>query len=94
MKAQRFCLFVLALNLALMSGASGALAQGAQPGGTGNPAVAQQQAQIVELVGQIGGTTAAIAVQGSYACISVGSRLVILDVSDPTKLTVIGRTDP
>jgi hypothetical protein len=36
-----------------------------------------QSASNVELVGQIGGTIMAVAVQGAYAYIGVGSRLVI-----------------
>jgi len=48
----------------------------------------------VELVSQIGGITNAVAVQGDYAYIGVGPRLVILDVSDPAHPTVVGRTAP
>jgi len=53
---------------------------------------AAQQAQNVELVGQIGGITHAVAVEGNYAYIGVGPRLVILDVSDKAHPIVIGRT--
>ena len=52
----------------------------------------QQQAQNVELVGQIGGVTDAVAVQGNYAYIGVGPRLVILDVSDPANSTMEGQS--
>ena len=46
----------------------------------------------MELVGQIGGRTYAVAVQDNYAYIGVGPRLFILDVSDKARPVVIGRT--
>ena len=49
-------------------------------------------AQNVELVGQIGGGSYAIAVHGNYAYMGVGPRLVVLDVSDPANPTVVGQT--
>jgi PKD repeat protein len=57
-----------------------------------NASVTTAAAWNVELVGQIGGATYAVAVQGSYAYIGVGPRLVILDVSDPAHPAVIGQT--
>ena len=50
-------------------------------------------AENVELVGQIGGSTSAIAVQGDYAYIGVGPRLVVLDISNPANPTMVGRTE-
>jgi len=47
----------------------------------------------VELVGQIGGSTYAVAVQGDYAYIGAGPRLVILDISTPSSPSVVGQTD-
>ncbi|MGQ9854480.1 MAG: hypothetical protein ACUVTG_13900, partial [Candidatus Oleimicrobiaceae bacterium] len=44
---------------------------------------AQEASQNVSLVGHIGGSTFAVAVQGGYAYIGVGPRLVILNISDP-----------
>ena len=49
-----------------------------------SPTTAQQQVQDLQLVEQIGGSTYAVAVQGNYAYVGVGPRLVILDISDPT----------
>ena len=57
-------------------------------------AIPQQQAENVEFVGQIGGTTYAVAVQGNYAYIGVGPRLVILNVSDPAHPWAVRRTAP
>ena len=47
----------------------------------------------VDFIGQIGGITYAVAVQGNYAYIGVGQRLVILDISDPSSPVEVGRTD-
>jgi hypothetical protein len=47
-----------------------------------------------QTVGQIGGPTQGVAVQGHYAYLGVGLRLVILDVSDPAVLREVGVTSP
>ncbi|MDM8527530.1 PKD domain-containing protein [Anaerolineales bacterium HSG24] len=47
----------------------------------------------LELVGQIGGPTKAVFVEGNYAYIGVGPRLVILDVSNPTHPVEVGKSD-
>ncbi len=57
-------------------------------------ATAQGNSITLELVGQIGGPTQAVAVQGNYAYVGVGLRLVVLDISDPTTPTVVGTTEP
>ncbi|MGB0384969.1 MAG: fibronectin type III domain-containing protein [Ardenticatenaceae bacterium] len=49
--------------------------------------------QNVELIGQIGGLTQAVAVDGDIAYLGVGPRLVIADISDPANLQVLGETD-
>ena len=51
-------------------------------------------AENVEFVGHIGGSTEAVAVQGDYAYIGEGPRLTILDISDPASPTVVGKTLP
>ena len=56
------------------------------------PMVQAADAENVELVGQIGGITEAVAVQGDYAYLGVGSRLVVLDVSNPANPMVVGQT--
>lgn len=50
--------------------------------------------EALEVVGQVGGPTQAITVQGNYAYIGVGLRLVILDVSNPAALQEAGATQP
>lgn len=47
----------------------------------------------VELVGQFGGATRAVAVQGDYAYLGVGSRLVVMDITNPTHPTFVAQTD-
>ena len=53
---------------------------------------AVQDAQNVELVDQLGGATWSVAVQGNYAYIGMGPRLVILNVFFPDSPTVAGKT--
>ena len=44
-----------------------------------------------DVIGQAGGPTQGIAVQGNYAYIGVGSRLVVVDISDPANPQSAGR---
>jgi hypothetical protein len=89
---------VLMAFILVLVGCGHALAQ--QPparlaeGVTGLGAPDAQAAQNVELVGQIGGPTKAVAVSGSYAYVGVGPRLVILNVSDPSAPRMVGQTEP
>ena len=46
----------------------------------------------VEFVGQIGGASYAVEVQGDYAYAGVGPSLVILDITNPTSPIVAGKT--
>jgi len=46
----------------------------------------------VELVGQMGGVLQAVAVQGGYANVGVGPRLVILNISNPAAPVVLAQT--
>ncbi|HEC33286.1 MAG TPA: hypothetical protein ENI37_01045, partial [Chloroflexi bacterium] len=48
----------------------------------------------LQMVGQVGGRTEDVAVQGDYAYVAVGLRLVVLDVSEPITPTEIGSTMP
>jgi hypothetical protein len=47
---------------------------------------------IIGQVAQLGGASLTVAVQGSYAYLGVGSRLVILDVADPAQPRWLGHT--
>ena len=46
----------------------------------------------VGLVGQIRGSTEAVAIQGNFAYIGIGPRLVILNISDPAHPVFVGKT--
>jgi len=59
-------------------------------GSVSDAAVLTWQPRNMELVGQIGGPAYAVAVQGHYAYLGIGPRLVVLDVTDPTQPGVIG----
>jgi len=48
----------------------------------------------LEYVGHIGGATNAVFVQGNYAYIGEGPRLTILDITNPTSPTLVGKTAP
>lgn len=56
---------------------------------TPNPALGPLQ-----IVGQIGGPTQAIAVAGNYAYVGVGSRLTALDISTPSSPQELGSSEP
>ena len=71
MKTQRWCLFIFALSLMLLLSASSSLAQRSTPGETVDATTAQQQMGNIQVVGQIGGTVHAVALQGNYAYVGV-----------------------
>lgn len=48
----------------------------------------------LQIVGQIGGPTQAIAVAGNYAYVGVGSRLTVLDISTPSSPQELGSSAP
>lgn len=48
----------------------------------------------VRVVGQIGGRTEAVFVNGRYAYVGVGPRVVIFDVADPAHLVIAGQSVP
>lgn len=57
-------------------------------------ATATPPALILESLAQIGGTSRAVTLQGRYAYLNVGLRLVILDIADPARLALAGRSAP
>ncbi len=58
----------------------------------GANATSAQQAHRMTLIGQIGGSTKAVAVQGDYAYLGVGPRIHVLNVADPAHLTLVGQS--
>jgi hypothetical protein len=69
------------ISLALVLSSSGSSIQKVEA--AASPLNSEQQSHNVQLVGQIGGSTFGVTLQGDYAYIGVGPRLVIVDVSDP-----------
>ena len=65
-----------------------------QVSGPTRPNETQEGSPGPQMVGQVGGRTEDVAVQGDYAYVAVGLRLVVLDVSDPTAPAEIGSTMP
>ena len=53
-----------------------------------------RQINTVEYMGQVGGAINSVAVQGDYAYVGEGPRLVVLNVSNPAHPTVVGKTAP
>jgi len=47
----------------------------------------------IQLLGQIGGSSYAVALQGNYAYLGMGPRLIVLDISDPDTPLFVGQTD-
>lgn len=54
--------------------------------------VLSQADQDLELVGQIGGSMNAVAIQGTYAYLGVGPRVLVLNVNDPENPTLAGQS--
>jgi len=63
---------------------------------TFDPSIGQfvLEGKSLKLIGQVGGPTNAVAVQGQYAYVGVGMRMVVLDVSKSSKITQLGATKP
>jgi hypothetical protein len=47
----------------------------------------------LQLLGQLGGPTQAVAVQGGYAYVGVGYRLIVLDISGSGEPQTVGESD-
>ena len=89
-----FVLLLVAISVpASLQALSGAPApSSALPSITTSVTSSSAISQNVELVGQIGGPTYAVAVQDHYAYVGVGAKLAVLDISDPTNPIVMGQT--
>ena len=86
-------LFILLVGLILFLNASVALAQSQntvrEATGAGT---AQQQTGGIDLIGQIGGTLTDIVIQGDYAYLGVGARVVVVDISTSARPTFVGQS--
>ena len=107
MRSQRILVFAVLITLVLVTSAWRVAALGEEIpaqvtqltgwAGVGSASglemtVAATGSQNLELIGQLGGPTYAVAVQGDYAYLGIGPRLVVLDVSDRTQPTLIGQS--
>ncbi|HEX8682183.1 MAG TPA: hypothetical protein VF707_07715, partial [Ardenticatenaceae bacterium] len=94
MQPRRFALFILGLFLITLASLGGAPQASAEPPlpPTAHALLGQNENQNVELVGQVGGYAFAVAVQGNYAYIGIGTRLHILDVSDPAQPLLVAQS--
>src|SRR5262245_48234593 len=61
------------------------------PGG-GVLVTAASSATTLEFVGQAGGATDAVAVEGNRAYLGVGPRLVVMDIADPAHPALLGQS--
>lgn len=91
-------LLLFALLAAALAPASvAATPRSAPPAPTADAMATSVIAENVEFLGHLGGETRAIAVAdaaGTYAYIGEGPRLTIVDVSDPTHPTAVGKSAP
>lgn len=63
------------------------------PPAAGNPTPGLEGQKTFSLLGQIGGSSAAVAVDGQFAYLGQGPRMVVLDVSDPAKPGLVGESE-
>jgi len=82
MRIQSF--FLLALILVLVP----------LPATSAAPYPAPSPAATVQVLGQAGGPTQGVAVQGSYAYIGIGPRLAVVNIADPYNPRIVGYTNP
>jgi len=73
--------------LSVGTGRSSAAATGAP-----DACIPPAQCNYLKLVGQLGGVTNAIAIQGNFAYVGVGPRLIVLDISTPSQPHKVGET--
>ena len=80
------------MSLALLLNMSITLAQDQESTELVNAEAVQQQTGGIDLIGQIGGELSDIIVQGDYAYLAVGSRVVVVDISRSAQPTLVGKT--
>jgi hypothetical protein len=92
MKARVLFPFILIVSLVLVSSTSGSLARESGLSRVGNPSATAQQARVAELVGQIGGTIPAVALDEDYVYVGAGAGPTTVNLSHPLRLAAVGRT--
>jgi hypothetical protein len=94
MKAISVTLVSCILCFALLVSASGVIAKSSQSSRENDPSTELMEAQNLTEEGQIGGSSSGVAIQGQFAYIGVGHRMVILNIVDPSHPFVVGKTEP
>ncbi len=56
------------------------------------PAITQRFSRAPQLVGRLGGPIETAAISSALALVNMGQHLAVLDVTDPTKPTLLGQT--
>jgi len=74
--------------------ASIAIANAGTPVAFGQLRLADARAHNVEPVGHVGGSVQVVEIRGGYAYVGQAGRLVIVDVSDPARPRVVGKSTP
>ena len=89
---KRASALILTLALGLLVGSRPTLVASTSPvqSSLGRPLATTTDAQNLELVGHIGGTSYAVFTQGDYAYVAMGTELAILDVSASTHPVRVG----
>jgi hypothetical protein len=61
--------------------------------GAGRTAPGSGKSKAFSLLGQIGGSAYAVAVDGQFAYLGQGPRMIVLDISNPAKPNLIGESE-
>ena len=84
--------FVLFVGVLALLNNSVAFAQSQSPIGPREAEAFYEQTGGIDMVGQIGGALADTVVQGDYAYMAVGPRIIAVDVSTPAHTRLVGRS--
>jgi hypothetical protein len=86
-------LVMLFLSVAILGSLPGALLHPQRLMGASGRAATGQLPLGMSLIGQSGGQTTAVAVQGNYAYVGVGLRLITLNIANPSNPLMVGQSD-
>ena len=92
MKARLLVVYTLFFVLVPMLSGLSSNADEPEPAQVEKMAAIQSLAQGTQVVGQLGGTVHAVAVQGSQAYVGAGPRLVVLDITDQAHPATSGQS--
>jgi hypothetical protein len=87
MKSKLFLVFACVMGLGLVSAVFVTAAYSRE-------IEAVEEGTVLELLNQVGGSVLGVAQSGNYAYVSVGTRLTVLDVQDPSNPLFVGESEP